>query len=119
MMGFIAGLLAGIAGAMGLGGGSFLIIYLVLFADIPQLEAQGINLIFFLPCAAVAMFFHFKNKLVNLKVFPAVITGLIGAVLGTFLSGWVAEELLQKIFGGLLIVLGIFSVFKKQKKEKG
>ena len=43
----LAGLFSGIIGAMGLGGGAVLIIYLSVFTDMPQLEAQGINLIFF------------------------------------------------------------------------
>ena len=47
-----AGFAAGALGAMGLGGGSVLILYLTLCAGLPQLQAQGINLTFFLPCAA-------------------------------------------------------------------
>ena len=43
----IAGFLSGLIGSMGFGGGGVLIIYLVVFANIPQLQAQGINLIFF------------------------------------------------------------------------
>ena len=41
-----AGLLSGIIGAMGLGGGAVLIIYLSVFTDMPQLKSQGINLLF-------------------------------------------------------------------------
>ena len=44
-----AGLLSGIIGAMGLGGGAVLIIYLSVFTDMPQLKSQGINLLFFYP----------------------------------------------------------------------
>lgn len=40
--------LAGMAAAMGLGGGSFLIIYLTVFAGVSQQAAQGINLVFFM-----------------------------------------------------------------------
>ena len=51
----LAGLFSGIIGAMGLGGGAVLIIYLSVFTDMPQLEAQGINLIFFIPIAIAAL----------------------------------------------------------------
>ena len=44
---WIAGILSGIIGAMGIGGGGILIIYLTLFADMEQMAAQGINLLFF------------------------------------------------------------------------
>ena len=40
-----AGLLSGIIGAMGLGGGAVLIIYLSVFTDMP-LKSQGITLLF-------------------------------------------------------------------------
>ena len=40
---------------MGLGGGTVLLIYLSLSAQVPQLTAQGINLLVFIPTAAVAL----------------------------------------------------------------
>ena len=39
----VAGILSGLLGAMGLGGGGILIIYLSIFTSIPQAQAQGIN----------------------------------------------------------------------------
>ena len=67
----IAGLLAGVIGAMGLGGGAVLIMYLSLLADIPQLKAQGINLIFFLPIALVAVsVYAFKKQIKWRTVLP-------------------------------------------------
>ena len=46
----IAAILSGVFAAMGFGGGSIFIIYLTLFENLPQTLAQGINLIFFIPC---------------------------------------------------------------------
>ena len=37
----LAGLFSGIIGAMGLGGGAVLVMYLSLFTDTPQLKSQG------------------------------------------------------------------------------
>lgn len=48
----IVAFLTGITASMGLGGGFILVIYLTIFAQMPQLAAQGVNLIFFLPIAA-------------------------------------------------------------------
>ena len=45
----LAGLFSGVIGAMGLGGGAVLIIFLNIFTDYSQLEAGGINLLFFVP----------------------------------------------------------------------
>ena len=62
-----AGILSGIIGAMGMGGGGVLIIYLNLFTDIPQSTAQGINLLFFLPTAVLAVLYYTKKKLIICK----------------------------------------------------
>ena len=48
ILALLAGLLSGIIGAMGLGGGAVLIIYLSLFTETEQLKSQGINLLFFI-----------------------------------------------------------------------
>ena len=57
----------GIFASLGLGGGMILIIYLTLFAGVPQLQAQGLNLVFFIPIAAVSLYFHTKHKMVEWK----------------------------------------------------
>lgn len=115
-MGFIAGLLAGAAGAMGLGGGSVLLIYLTLIAGIPQLEAQGINLVFFLPCALIALLFHMKGGLLKRRTLPCVVTGLIGAAAGAFLAGSMGDALLRKCFAVLLLILGAREIFSRSEK---
>ena len=48
----IVGLVSGVVSGMGIGGGSILILYLTLFAGMAQQQAQGINLLYFLPTAA-------------------------------------------------------------------
>ncbi|MDE7100907.1 MAG: hypothetical protein K2O05_03535, partial [Anaeroplasmataceae bacterium] len=63
----IVGLLAGVTASMGLGGGFILMIYLTTIAGIDQIDAQGINLIFFLPIALISIIMHIKNKLIDKK----------------------------------------------------
>ena len=60
MTDFIAGLLCAVLAAMGVGGGGLLVIYLTLVKELPQLYAQGINLLFFLPSALVSLLFKIK-----------------------------------------------------------
>ena len=62
----LAGLFSGVIGAMGLGGGAVLIIYLALFTDTAQLKAQGINLLFFIPIAAAAVIVYSIKKCVKI-----------------------------------------------------
>ena len=45
----LAVIVSAAVGAMGLGGGSVLILYLTLILNMQQVQAQGINLLFFLP----------------------------------------------------------------------
>ena len=80
---FIVSFLSAILGAMGLGGGFVLLIYLTAFAGVSQFEAQSINLIFFIPVAIVALVIHTKNKLVLWK--DSLVSVLFGAV-GVFLA---------------------------------
>ena len=104
----LAGLLAGIFSAMGMGGGGVLVIYLTLFAGLEQTNAQGINLIFFIPCAAVAIFLHARKGLIDWKKFIfSSLAGLPAAFLGTQLVGDLGDGLLKKLFGGLLVVMAL------------
>ena len=58
-------LAAGALGAMGLGGGGVLLLWLSLLG-MDQLTAQGVNLFFILPVGAVGLWLHRKNGLVVL-----------------------------------------------------
>ena len=63
----VIGVVGGIVGGMGMGGGTLTIPLLTLFLNYKQLQAQGVNLVAFLPMSVVALFIHFKNKLVEFK----------------------------------------------------
>ena len=85
----LAGLLSGALGAMGLGGGGVLVIYLTLAAQIEQTTAQGVNLLLFIPCALLALIPYCRKKLICWKIaLPAILFGLAGAFAGKeFLPG--------------------------------
>ncbi|MCD8095228.1 MAG: sulfite exporter TauE/SafE family protein [Ruminococcus sp.] len=106
---------AGAAAAMGLGGGSFLILYLTVFLGMAQNEAQGINLIFFIPCAAIALWLHSRQKLVCWKdIIPALIAGTFTAALGAFLFNKIDSEISKKIFGAFIIIMGMKALSEKK-----
>ena len=115
-----ASFLAAVIGALGMGGGSVLIIYLTAYLGLEQLAAQGINLIFFLPVAAVALIFHHKHGLIKWKVaLPCAAVGLVGVYFGQMLAMRVGSELLQKLFGGFLLIIGLREVFAKKPHKAG
>ncbi len=113
----LAGLFSGIIGGMGLGGGAVLIIYLTVFKDMDQLKAQGINLLFFIPIALVAVIIYAFKKQIKWKVtIPIAIGGILGAAGGFFLTDIIGGNFTAKLFGGFLILLGIKEIFSKQSK---
>ena len=65
MVAAIVGLAAGVLSGMGVGGGTLLVVYLTWVAGFAQIEAQGINLLYFLPCAASSSVLHYKNGLID------------------------------------------------------
>ena len=114
----LAGLFSGILGAMGLGGGSVLIIYLALFTDTEQLTAQGINLLFFIPIAAFAVsVYAFKKQIKWKTVLPFALGGIAGAVAGIMLTDLIGGKLTAKAFGLMLVILGIKEIFFSSKSE--
>ena len=120
MVALLAGLLSGIIGAMGLGGGAVLIIYLTLFAETEQLQAQGINLLFFIPIATVAVLIYSKKKQIKWKTVIGIsLGGVLGTVLGWYFADFLGGEILAKIFGLMLILLGIREIFSKTVAQEG
>ena len=116
---WIAGILSGTAGALGIGGGGVLILYLVLLADVEQVRAQGINLLFFLPCGIIAIIIHAIKKRIKWKlVLPCVAGGLAGVFAGMWLLDHITAGWLGKIFAAGLILLGLKELFKKEKQKR-
>ena len=113
----IAGLFSGTAGAMGLGGGAVLIIHLALFTDTPQLKSQGINLLFFIPIALAAVTVYALKKNIKWRlVLKTAVWGLAGSAAGLMLTDSMGGEITGKIFGGLLIIMGLLEIFGKKEK---
>lgn len=111
----LASFLSGLMGSLGLGGGGVLLLYLTLVLHTNQLEAQGINLLFFLPVGGLALLLHAKNRLVAWRVaLPALLLGVPGVWVGSKLAG-LAGALLPKLFGGLLLILGLKEIFARPK----
>lgn len=113
----LIGLLAGIIGGMGIGGGTILIPGLTIFAGIEQHLAQSINLLSFIPTAAVALWYHFKKKNIITKIIIyIVLSGLIGSLIGSYFSIFISSRILKRLFALFLIVMGIFEILSRQKK---
>ena len=115
----LIGLAAGIISGMGIGGGAILLPALVIFVNPEQHVAQSVNLLFFIPTAIVALAIHIKHKNVNFKRgIPIMLFGLAGAILGSKLALAMDGDILRKIFGIFLLVMGLYEIFVKSKIKK-
>ena len=109
-----AGLVCGVLSGFGIGGGSLLMVWMTAVLSMEQKAAQGVNLLYFLPCAACALIFHIKNRqIVWRAVWPAALAGSVCAVGGAMLAQNVDAELLRKLFGGFLVLVGLSEILLK------
>ncbi len=125
MINILFGFIAGTGAALGLGGGTILILLLSFFTDFNQQAVQGINLIFFVPTSIVAIYMNFKNKIIDFKISKKLLLGgIFGSMLGAFLATRLNSSNLRKYFGIFLILIAIngsytfISQYIKSKKDK-
>jgi len=111
-----AAFFSGAAAALGIGGGGILLLYLALTLQLEQLTAQGINLLFFLPCAVVSLCVYTKKRLISWRAaLPIALGGLLGVLLGSRLASAVSPGILSHCFGGFLILLGLRELFSSKE----
>lgn len=121
----VAGIIGGIVAGMGMGGGSLIIPILTIFLNFSQIDAQGINLVAFLPMSLVAIFIHAKNHLVEFKkTWLLAVVGIVFSLGGAWLANNIQMDILKKLFAAFLICLGIWQLIeliiqiKKDKQNK-
>ncbi len=115
----VVSFLSGFIASLGLGGGMVLIIYLAIFTQMGQLEAQGINLIFFIPIALISIILHTKSKLIIWKkLLPSILTGVAAAIIFSLIASMLGSEILSKIFSVFIIIIGIKELIKKPEQQK-
>lgn len=104
---FGAGALTGVLSGFGVGGGTLLLVYMTALAGLPQDLAQGINLLYFLPTAALALPAHVKNGYVDRRaLLPAIGAGLVCAALAAWAATALDTGLLRRFFGLFLLWTG-------------
>lgn len=120
----IIGIVSGMVAALGMGGGTILILLLGIFTELKQHIIQGSNLIFFIPTSIVAIIMNIKNKTINYKnAIVIIISGIIGAIIGCKISFNIENKKLKKYFGIFLLGIAIFEIYDffrqyiKNKKE--
>lgn len=109
----------GILAGLGTGGGSLLILWLTFVLQTDNPTARSINLLFYIPSALIACIFRWKQGGIEIrKVLPAIIAGCIFAGLFSYVSSLLDVQLLKKLFGILLLFIGIKELFYRPRKAK-
>ncbi len=110
VLGLVAlGLFTGMAsGLLGIGGGVFMVPFLVLIASLDQHEAQATSLLVIVPTAIVGSLTLRRKGVGDLK--RALGIGLLGAAggaAGALLALALDEDVLQVAFAALLVFSGV------------
>ena len=103
----LAGFCTGILSAWGVGGGTLLLLIMTLFLGVEQADAMAINLLYFLPTAAMGLLYHRKNGLLERPV--------LRAAAGALLATAVDVSLLRRPFG-IYLLLAAASLLLQAKK---
>lgn len=116
LLSIAVGTVLGILAGLGVGGGSLLIIWLTMVQEMGQNTARSINLLFFIPSAVIASIFRLRQKSLPVKsIFPALLSGPIGAAAASWIGLQLDTALLRKGFGLLLLCTGLRELLYKPK----
>ena len=109
--GWLTSLLIAILSGLGIGSGGLLVIWLTLIEGIDAETARGLNLLFFVFSASTALIVHLLMKRIkpSLVLFLATLT-CVGTLIGLSLSKFIDPTWLKKIFGGMLVVSGVYTL---------
>lgn len=114
----ISGILSGIFGSLGVGGGGVLIVFLNFFLGFSYTQAAGLNLIFFIPIAFFSIIIYLKQKKIDIKKsLIMILSGLPGAVLGTYLGTVIETSVLSKLLGVFFIIISLKALFFEKSKK--
>lgn len=110
------GLFAGtISGIVGIGGGVIIVPALIFLFGFTQHMAQGTTLALLIPpIGLLAAYTYYKNGYVDLKVGSLIcISFFIGGLFGSKIAVGLPNEFLQKVFGAVMMIIGMYMFLKK------
>lgn len=114
---FLVSAAAGVLSGWGVGGGTLLLLVLTLFLGVEHRVAQTVNMLFFLPAAAVSLFFHRKNGRIDRAVWVrTALPGAAAALVTALIALTVDVTVLRKPFGLFLLWTGVAALRSAKKR---
>lgn len=115
----LAAFFAAILSGLGIGSAGLFVLYLTLIAGYSQPEAQALNLLFFLLSAGAALLLHIRERKIPVRVALFLVACAIpGALVGSYLVRILDASLIRKLFGGMLVITGLPTLFAGRARRK-
>ena len=122
LLDIIVSFICAASASLGIGGGGLIVVYLTKIKGLPQKQAQGINLLFFVVTMSVTLIYHkLKGRIITRDIHRLLIPCIPGGILGSILANELRGETLKALFGAFLVLCGIrfiFTEIKSFSKEK-
>ena len=115
-LGFVAGILAGL---FGVGGGILFVPTLTLGLGLTQLHAEASSLLAIIPTVVAGTWR--QQRYGNVRWRPAIVIGLAavaGVEGGVVLAEHLPEDILQRLFGGLVIVVAVQVAWRAWRRPR-
>lgn len=109
------GILTGTLGTLlGIGGGLFLIPYLVLLLDLPMHQAIATSIFAVIATSSAGAVMNLERNLVNIRLGMLLeIATVIGAIFGGITANLLAGEILSKIFSVILLLVAGMMLYRR------
>lgn len=115
----LVGVATGVISGCGIGGGTLLVLYLTAVVGMEQYQAGGVNLLYFLACAAPALVSHARQGRVAWRgVVWCLVPGIPAAIAAGAVAGGLDVGLLRRLFGVLMLYVGIKEVLARKPRGK-
>lgn len=104
---------------MGVGSAGIFTLCLTALLGYPQAEAQALNLAFFLFSAGASLLIHRRARVMpRREILILVVCALPGALAGSYLARVLDPSILRRLFGGMLVITGIFGLVGSVRKRR-
>ena len=111
----LTGCLTGVLSAWGVGGGTLLLLIMTLVLGVDPAAARAVNLLYFLPAAAMGVIRYRKEGLLDRPLLAAAVPwGLAAAAAGAWLAGALDASLLRRPFGVFLLLAGLRTLLDRE-----
>lgn len=109
------GLVAGVtSGLFGVGGGIVMVPTMFYLLKVDIKTAIGTSLVVIVPTAIAGAIKHQQLNHIDWRVAGSLAPlAIAGGFLGAYLAGEIGSDALKKLFGGLLVLAGIYTVWFK------